>query len=1125
MDENYKNLVVSLLKGASEPLQVSDLVRGLRYRGIELDYNHFEDWLLDQTDMLRLSTQGGVELDPSFNASHIRPNPIVPDQYVQDKNIDANTRLHRVIRYYIDCLRETGKSIFAYSEQQNSRFVTLDQELFTSGRKYAAVKTNQSADFVRNVHGGKRIAYYGYPLLLKWIETDDGEFANYKIIPVFIVRLDLQEEAEKCIFHLVSNTLRLNPLIAQESKWKDRSYVLEKLDAEEDQYTGIKDRLSLMEAILQQWEPEEALDPAAVVRASDLSSIKPGCSGFYNRCGIFTGGQNPYITGLISDLEAMLAKGPGHFNQTALDSLIRTASENAERGSKSYREIRVFSPSGEGEILNAPQETAVQQAFSQKISVVTGPPGTGKSQVVSAIITSAIMQDKTVLFASRNNKAIEVVYDRFRSICSDSHALVRVGGSHDKAALEMLDRLGNLPEPQASTPFDKQMESIGPDLDELDAINVAIEEILTALVNANDAEVQFDCLKRELMPRNANAYEAIKTFDADLLVVVARRFEKLMRWVSAMPALLAPLILNVQKKRGHEEVKILRDALVNTQVEKVLKWPTSKKELAESFTSLFRLVDLCKAVEKMVETTGKIGTLESLDSLQEKFVEASKRIARKVPDLLSAKVRENASGIQLPEGTQDAILQYRDMLPQLKRYKNTSDQGRQVAKSLGLIFPKVLKRLPVWTVTNLSIANRIPLEPGIFDLVVIDESSQCDIPSCLPLLYRAKQAVVIGDPLQLPQITQIAQSDEEHFLRRHDVGGPENNHLRYSEKSIYDAARRVTPRSGYQFLSNHYRCHPDIIEFANSSHWYNDRLDVFTDIKRLKRPPYWKRGIEWVQVESRMLADSVKRFHLPEEVDKTVAVVKDLLETQKYGGTVGVVCPHRGMVDRIRDKIGKTVHAHLLQASQFEAQTAHGFQGDERDVIVYAMGVHIDMPRGPKWFVAENSNLFNVALSRARAAFVVIGDMDTAESLQYENAPIEYLRDFVQYVRALGKSTKVPSGEPTFTPDQIWEERFYMKALKPSGLPVVSQYPLGPYKFDFALIRKNKNRKLDIEIDGEAFHKDASGNRLRRDIDRDIYVKAQDGRSWDVMRFWVYELREDMDGCLKQIQQWMNSAP
>jgi len=540
---------------------------------------------------------------------------------------------------------------------------------------------------------------------------------------------------------------------------------------------------------------------------------------------------------------------------------------------------------------------------------------------------------------------------------------------------------------------------------------------------------------------------------------------------------------------------------------------------------LFRLVDFISAAERMKVSAEALKNIGEIDEVFEKMTDTKIEVGKRSGALLQVKVKENASGGIRSDETHDALLQYRDIVPQFKKFRGSGGKGQVISKTLAAVFPKVLKRLPCWAVTNLSISGRIPLAPGIFDLLVIDEASQCDIPSCIPLLYRAKQAMVIGDPLQLPQITQIAQSDESHFLRRNQVDGMENNHLRYSDKSMYDAARRVTPQAGCTFLSSHYRCHPEIIQFANSAHWYEDRLEVFTDVNRLNRPAFWKRGVEWVQVSSRVTPTSGKGFLLPEEVKKTVDIVKDLLEKHKYEGTVGVVCPHNKMVNRIRDQIEKSVDARLLQAANFEAQTAHGFQGDERDIIVYAMGVHPDMPRGPKWFVAENSNLFNVALSRARAVFIVVGDMAAVGNVRYDNAPIAYLTDFVAYVKSLGKKQTIEPGEPVFTPEQLWEERFYRQALKPANLPVYGQYPLGPYKLDFALLRKGRLRKLDIEIDGEAYHKDAAGRRLRRDIDRNIYVRAQDGGAWDVMRFWVYELREDMDACLKKIQHWANSTP
>ena len=81
------------------------------------------------------------------------------------------------------------------------------------------------------------------------------------------------------------------------------------------------------------------------------------------------------------------------------------------------------------------------------------------------------------------------------------------------------------------------------------------------------------------------------------------------------------------------------------------------------------------------------------------------------------------------------------------------------------LFPHVANYLPAWAVTALSARGQLPLDPGKFDLVVIDEASQCDIASAIPLLYRAKRAVIIGDPKQLRHISRIESSRRQTSRR------------------------------------------------------------------------------------------------------------------------------------------------------------------------------------------------------------------------------------------------------------------------------------------------------------------------------------------------------------------------
>ena len=127
---------------------------------------------------------------------------------------------------------------------------------------------------------------------------------------------------------------------------------------------------------------------------------------------------------------------------------------------------------------------------------------------------------------------------------------------------------------------------------------------------------------------------------------------------------------------------------------------------------------------------------------------------------------------------------------------------------------------------------------------------------------------------------------------------------------------------------------------------------------------------------------------------------------------------------------------------------------------------------------------------------------------------IDYLENFVKYVDNIEKVVETRSGPPREVQRGHWEPIFEKK-LKEENLPIQAQYKFGPFWLDFALL--DGERKLDIEVDGEQFHKNESGMRCQKDIDRNIFVKSQ---GWSVMRFWVYELRDNIDECTERIKKW-----
>ena len=112
-------------------------------------------------------------------------------------------------------------------------------------------------------------------------------------------------------------------------------------------------------------------------------------------------------------------------------------------------------------------------------------------------------------------------------------------------------------------------------------------------------------------------------------------------------------------------------------------------------------------------------------------------------------------------------------------------------------------------------------------MVIIDEASQCDIPSALPLLYRAKRAVIIGDPNQLRHIATISESTDVDEAAKAGVG---KGAFLYSERSLFDLAQRsVGNRPGNLLLNEHYRSDSRIISFSNHV-FYRDSLLIRTDL-------------------------------------------------------------------------------------------------------------------------------------------------------------------------------------------------------------------------------------------------------------------------------------------------------
>jgi hypothetical protein len=302
-----------------------------------------------------------------------------------------------------------------------------------------------------------------------------------------------------------------------------------------------------------------------------------------------------------------------------------------------------------------------------------------------------------------------------------------------------------------------------------------------------------------------------------------------------------------------------------------------------------------------------------------------------------------------------------------RQFINGLITARDAGRSDWSAIKAVLTAVRGWAVTSLS-ARRFPPTPALFDLVIIDEASQCAIPHVLPLLFRARRALIIGDVMQLPHITKIGPEREGMIRRETGLRADwlEKYRLAFRRHSAFHAAQRAA--GGSLLLDEHFRCDPEIAAFANHQ-FYDGRLVVLTDVRG--RPSLAdRRAIVWSNVTGRAVRPrSGGSWVNQEQLQKVTHSVQYLLDQLPPEATIGVVTPFKAQAQAVRQRLGR-------EHERVRIGTVHTFQGGERDVMVFSLVAGKDMGDGSIRWVDRQLNMWNVAITRARSHLIVVGDSD-----------------------------------------------------------------------------------------------------------------------------------------------------
>ena len=304
-------------------------------------------------------------------------------------------------------------------------------------------------------------------------------------------------------------------------------------------------------------------------------------------------------------------------------------------------------------------------------------------------------------------------------------------------------------------------------------------------------------------------------------------------------------------------------------------------------------------------------------------------------------------------------------------HRYASDQE----KALHAIDPtQLLKVFPVWITTTDDLHRVLPLKPELFDLAIMDEATPCDLPSILPVLYRAKRALITGDPKQLRHISFLSQDRHEQLADQHQLTPREREIFHYRKVSAIDRALEETMGStSYVLLNEHFRSLPDLIRFSNER-FYNG------DLHMMREPEIFRNDDEvlrFVPVNGERNVRGVNSA----EIDVAIEILRRLSK-ERTTSSFGFLSPFRSQVDAftqaLREKLTPDELSLLLKRNRLIAGTGHSFQGDERDGMIISLGVTPDCSSGVLRFV-ERADVFNVAVTRARQWMAVCHSLEISE--------------------------------------------------------------------------------------------------------------------------------------------------
>lgn len=546
--------------------------------------------------------------------------------------------------------------------------------------------------------------------------------------------------------------------------------------------------------------------------------------------------------------------------------------------------------------FNLSQKSATEKALTKQVSVIEGPPGTGKTQTILNIIANAVIANKTVAVVSNNNSATANVLEKLQKNGVDFIAAY-LGNSENKEK------------------FFSEQKNTYPNMSDWLLPYTDFQSIKTRL---NESQ-----RKLNEMLEYKNKLAVLR----QQLSVLQTEYEYFNRYNTES---------NGKPMKLRSFLGLNADRVLSIMIEYQQRIEKGEFKLSEKLYNL--LVNGIFSLSFYDNTPEAIITYLQKTYYERKMKELNRQI-----ESLSSKLDNYNFDDAMKSYSKDSMILFKAKLAE--RFKSSANRIVFDNNAIWKSFDSFIKEYPVILSTTHSLRN-CACENYLFDYVIIDEASQVDLVSGALALSCAKNAVIVGDIKQLPNVvsSEVAKVTDQIFdsFKLDSAYSYVNNSLLSSIISLY----KDIPKT---LLKEHYRCHPKIIGFCNQK-FYNNELVILTNEEENDKPL--------------MLYKTAKGNHARGKLNqRQIDVIFDeIIPDQKIDAdkqSVGIISPYRLQTNELKKVIGDR---------NIEADTVHKYQGREKDIIILttvANEIAVDD------FV-DDPNLINVAVSRAVDKLIVV---------------------------------------------------------------------------------------------------------------------------------------------------------